>query len=98
MNTRDIHRKAAFRTRRDSMTTEADLSTEIDLPNWYDRIEKMNTRHSARQRRRASRKKENRNNSGGDRSRFGGDPDTSRGARNKNGRAPVLSVAVPTKS
>jgi DNA-directed RNA polymerase specialized sigma24 family protein len=31
-NTSDTHRKAAFRTRRDSITTVPDFSTEIDHP------------------------------------------------------------------
>ncbi|HKW49767.1 MAG TPA: hypothetical protein VJN70_20080, partial [Gemmatimonadaceae bacterium] len=35
VNACDTHRKAAFRTRRDSMTTVADFSTETDLPDWY---------------------------------------------------------------
>jgi RNA polymerase sigma factor (sigma-70 family) len=78
LNTYDNHKKAACRKLRESMMAVVDFATDIDLPDWYDRIEKMNTRHAARQRRRASRKKEKRSSSGGDRSNFEGDPSNSR--------------------
>ena len=54
LNTYDNHWKAACRKLRDSMMAVVDFSTDIDLPDWYDRIEEMNKRHAARQRRRAS--------------------------------------------
>jgi RNA polymerase sigma factor (sigma-70 family) len=98
LNTYDNHRKAACRKLRDSMMAVIDFSTDIDLPDWYDRIEEMNKRHSARQRRRASRKKENRSSSGGDRSKFEGDRSNSRGDREKNERARDEPIAVATES
>jgi DNA-directed RNA polymerase specialized sigma24 family protein len=98
LNTYDNHRKAACRKLRDSMMAVVDFATDIDLPDWYDRIEEMNKRHAARQRRRASRKKVNRSNSGGDRSNFEGDRSNFRRDADKNARARDLSVAVATKS
>jgi hypothetical protein len=87
------------------MTPVADFSSDIDLPAWYDRVQKKNKQDAARQRRRASRKRVNSSRSGGDRSRFEGDrsrfgenPSKSRGVREKNGRAPDLSVVVTIKS
>jgi DNA-binding CsgD family transcriptional regulator len=59
----DNHWKAACRKLRDSMMAVVDSCTDIDLPDWYGRIEEMNKRHVARQRRRASRKKEKRSSS-----------------------------------
>jgi hypothetical protein len=81
LNTYDNHRKAACRTLRDSMPVVVDFSTDIDLPGWYDRIEEMNERHAARQRRLASRKKQNPSTSGGDRSNFEGDRSNFEGDR-----------------
>jgi RNA polymerase sigma factor (sigma-70 family) len=78
LNTYHNHRKAAFTKLRESMMAVADFSSDIDLPDWYDRVEEMNKRHAARQRRRSARKKENRSNSGGDRSNFDGDASNSR--------------------
>ena len=82
-----------------------DSCTDIDLPDWYDRIEEMNKRHAARKRRRASHEKEKRSSSGGDRSNFEGDRSNFEGDRNnsrgdaeKNGRARDDSVAVTTES
>jgi DNA-binding CsgD family transcriptional regulator len=98
LNTYDNHRKAACRKLRESMMRVVDFCSDIDLPDWYDRLEDMNKRHAARQRRRASRKKGNRSSSGGDRSNFEGDRSNSRGAREKNGRARDKSVRVATKS
>ena len=98
LNTYDNYRKAACRRLRDSMTAVGDRSTVIDLPDWYDRLEEMNERHAARQRRRASSKKEKRSNSGGERSNFEENQSNSRGAREKNGRAPGTSVGVTTES
>jgi hypothetical protein len=82
---------------RDSKRAVVDSSANI-LPDWYDRVEEMNKRHAARQRRRASRKKEKRSNSGGDRSNFEENRSNSRGAREKNGRAPDVSVGATTES
>jgi RNA polymerase sigma factor (sigma-70 family) len=79
LRTYDNHRKAACSGLRESMMAVVDFSTDIDLPDWYDRIEEMNKRHAAAQRRRASRKKEKRSNSGGTRSNFAGDRNNSRG-------------------
>jgi RNA polymerase sigma factor (sigma-70 family) len=73
LNTYDNHRKAACRKLRDSMMEVVDFATDIDLPDWYDRIAKMSKRHAAKQRRRASRKKENRSNSEGNPSNLEGD-------------------------
>ena len=98
VNTCDTQRKPAFRTRRDSITTVADLSTEIDLPDWYGGVEEMSKRHAARERRRASRERENRSTSGDDGSNFEGDRSNSRGDRKKSGHAPDVSVVLPTKS
>ena len=98
VNTCDTQRKTAFRTRRDPITTVADLSTEIDLPDSYGGVAEMSKRHAARQRRRASGKKENRSTSGRDRSNFEGDRSNSRGDAEKNERARDVSVVFPTKS
>jgi hypothetical protein len=98
LNTYDNHWKAACRRLRDSMTAVVDSCADTELPDWYDRLEEMNKRCGARQRRRASRKKENRSNSGGDRSNFEENQSNSRGAREKKGRAPDVSVAVTTES
>jgi len=98
MNSCDTQRRAAFLTRRDSMTTVADLSTVIDLPNGYGRIEEMSKRDAARKRRGAAGKKENRSTFGGDRSSFEGDASNSRGDAHKNERAGDVSVAFPTES
>lgn len=98
VNTCDTHRKAAFRTRRHSMTTVAVLSTEMELPDSYERNEELNKQHAASQRQRASIKKEKRSSSGGARSNFEGDRSNSRGDRDTNARARDNSVAVPTKS
>jgi RNA polymerase sigma factor (sigma-70 family) len=98
LSTYDNHRKAACRKLRDSMMAVVDFCADIDLPDWYDRLGEMNKRHAARQRRRASRKKEKRSNSGGDRSNFEENQSNSRGAREKTGRAPGVSVAVTTES
>jgi len=78
MNTYDNHKKAACRKLRESMMAVVYFATDIDLPDWYDRIEEMNKRHGARQRRHASRKKENRSSSGGDRSNIEGAASNSR--------------------
>jgi DNA-directed RNA polymerase specialized sigma24 family protein len=78
LNTYDNHKKAACRKLRDSMMAVAAFSTDIDLPDWYDRIEEMGKRHAARQQRRASRKKEIRSSAGGDRSKFEDDASNSR--------------------
>jgi RNA polymerase sigma factor (sigma-70 family) len=91
LNTYDNHRKAACQKLRDSMMAVVDFSADIDLPDWYDRVEEMNKRHAARQRRRVSRKKEKRSSSGGDRSKFEGDRSKSRGD-------PDVSVAVAIES
>jgi len=105
MNSCDTQRRAAFLTRRDSMTTVADLSTVIDLPNGYGRIEEMSKRDAARKRRRATGKKENRSSSRGDRSNFEadrssfeGDASNSRRDAEQNVRAGDVSVALPPKS
>ena len=42
VNTRDTHREAAPCTRRDSMATVVDGSTDIDFLDWYDRVGEMN--------------------------------------------------------
>ena len=73
MNTYDNHRKAACRKLRESMTAVVDSFTDIDLPDWYDRIEEMSKRHAATQQRRALCKKEKRSSSRGNRSNFEGD-------------------------
>jgi len=73
LNTYDNHRKAAFARLRGSLMAVVDFSTDIDLPDWYDRIGEMNKRHAAKQRRRASRKEENRSNPGGSTSNLEGD-------------------------
>jgi len=78
VNTYHNHRKAAFNTLRDSMMAVVDFSTDIDPPDWYDRIAEMNKRNTARQRRCAANKQENRSSSGGDRSNFEGDASNSR--------------------
>jgi hypothetical protein len=80
------------------MMAVVDSCTDIDLPDWYDRIEEMNNRHAARKRRRASREIEKRSSSGGDRSNFEGDRSNSRGDADKNGRARDDAVAVTTES
>ena len=98
VNSCDTHRKAAFRSRRDSMTTVADFSTEIDLPDWYRRVEEMSKRHTASQRRRASRKRENRSTSGGDRSNFERDQSNSRGDSEKSAHAAHNSIVLTTES
>ena len=74
MNTYDNHRKAACRKLRESMTAVVDFCADIDLPDWYDRVEEMSKRHAARQRRRALCKKEKRSSSRGNRSDFEGNP------------------------
>ena len=105
LSTYDNHRKAACQKLRDSLTAVADFSTDIDLPDWFDRVGEMSKRHAARLRRRASREKVNpstsggdRSNSRGDRSNFEGDRSYSRGDADKNAGARDLSVAVTTKS
>ena len=105
LNTYDNHRKAACRKLRESMMAVVEGFSDIDLPQWYDRIEEMNKRHAASQRRRASRKKEKRSSSGGDRSNFDCDrsnfdcdPSNSRGDGDKNARARDESVRAATKS
>jgi hypothetical protein len=112
VNTRAPHRHAAFRTRRDAMTTVADLSTEIDLPGcyWSDRNDEQVP--SASQRRRASCEEGNRSNFEGDGSNFEGDGSNFEGDGSnfegdgsnfegdaeKNERARDISVVLPTKS
>lgn len=59
LNTYDNHRKAACHKLRDSMMAVVDFATDIDLPDWYDRIKEMSKRHAAKQRRRASAKERN---------------------------------------
>ena len=98
LNTHDNHRKAACRTLRDSMMAVVDFCADIELPDWYDRIEEMNEQHASRQRPRASSKKENRSTFGGDRSNFEGDRSNSRGDAEKNAGARDASVGVTTKS
>jgi len=79
LNTYHNHRKAALNKLRESLMEVVDFcNDDIDLPGWYDRVEEMNKRHSARQRRRAARKQENHSKSGGNRSRFEGDASRSR--------------------
>jgi RNA polymerase sigma factor (sigma-70 family) len=104
-NTYDNHRKAACSRLRDSIMAVVDFATDIDLPEWYDRIEEMNKRQAARQRRRASRKTEKRSSSGGDGSNFKGDQfnfdgdrSNSGGVPEQNERARDESVRVATKS
>jgi len=70
MYTYDNHRKAACSKMRESLMAVVDFSTDIDLPDWYDRVGEMNTRHVLKQRRRAARKREKRSTSGGDHSTF----------------------------
>ena len=79
VNTCGTRCRPALHTRRDSMTTLADLSTAIDLPDCYGRIEEASTRRAARQRRRAACKKENGSTRGGDRSNLEGDRHNPRG-------------------
>jgi DNA-binding CsgD family transcriptional regulator len=98
LNTYDNHRKAACSRLRDSMMAVVEFSTDIDLPDWYDRIEEMSKRHAARQRRRASCKKEKRSTAEGDRSNFEGDRFNSRGNRKKNARVADDSIVLPTES
>jgi DNA-directed RNA polymerase specialized sigma24 family protein len=98
LNTYDNHRKAACGRLRDSMMAVLEFSTDIDLPDWYDRIEEMSKRHAARQRRRASRKKEKRSTSEGDRPNFEGDRSNCRGNPKKNARVADDSVVLPTES
>jgi hypothetical protein len=73
-------------------------TTEIDLPDWCERIEEMSKRHAARQRRRASRKKEKRSTAEGDRPNFSGDRSNCRGNRESNARVAHDSVVNPTES
>ena len=54
VNTFHKHRKAAFSKLRDSMMVVVDSSTDVDFPNWFDRVEAMNERYAARERRRES--------------------------------------------
>jgi DNA-directed RNA polymerase specialized sigma24 family protein len=98
LNTYDNHRKAACSKLRDSMMAVVEFSTDIDLPDWYDRIEEMSKRHAARQRRRASRKKEKRSTAEGDRPRFEGDRSKSRRNRERNARVAEDSVVLTTES
>jgi hypothetical protein len=88
LSTNDNHRKAACRKLRDSMMAVVDFCSDIELPDWYDRLVDMNKRHAGRQRRRPSCKKENRSKFEGDRSRFEGDRSKFEGDRDENGRAP----------
>lgn len=98
LNTYDNHRKAACGKLRDSLMALVDYFSDLDLPDWYDRIGEMCERYEARQRRSASCEKVNRSTSGGDRSNFAGDRSNSRGDADKNARDRDLSVAVTTKS
>jgi len=98
LNTYDNHRKAASSKLRALTMAVVDLATDMDLPDWYERIAAMSKRHAARQRRRASSKKEKRSNSGGERSNFGGERSNSRGDADKNAGARDLSVALTTNS
>jgi DNA-binding CsgD family transcriptional regulator len=91
LNTHDSHRKAACSRLRDSMIAVVDFSTDIDLPDWYDRIEEMSRRY-------ASGKKEKRSSSGGDRSNFEDDRSNSRRDRDKHARARDRSIVVGTES
>ena len=70
MYTYDNHRKAACSKMRESLMAVVDGFRDIDLPYWYDRVAEMNTRHAAKQRRRAARNKEKPSSSGGDHSNF----------------------------
>jgi RNA polymerase sigma factor (sigma-70 family) len=96
--TYDNHRKAACQKLRDSMMAVVDLLSDLDLSDWYDRIEEMSKRHAASQRRRASRKKEKRSSSRGDRIDFEGDRSNSRGAADTNARARDESEPVAAES
>ena len=89
-----------------------DLCSDMEFLDWNDRIEEMNGREAASQRRRASCKKEKlfssggarsnfecaRSNFEGDRSNFEGDRSNFRGDRDENARARDESVRVATKS
>lgn len=105
LNTYDNHRKAACRKLRDSMTAIVDFFPDLDLPDWYDRVEEMSKRHAASQRRRASRKKVKRSSSRGDRSNFEGDcsnferdQSNPRGIAEQNAGAADDSVVLATES
>lgn len=95
--TYDNRRKTACRKLRDSITAVVDSSTDVDVPDWHDRIAEMNERHAASQRRRASSKRAKRSSSGGDPSNFEGDRSNARSDAEKNGRARDDSVGVTTK-
>jgi hypothetical protein len=99
--TYDTHLQAAFHSLRYRLSDAADEFTEVDLPDWYDRIEEMSKRHAAGRQRRASRTKEKRStaegdrpNSEGDRSNSEGDRSNSRGNRDKNARVADESVVL----
>jgi hypothetical protein len=80
------------------MMAVVEFSTDIDLPDWYDRIEEMSKRHAARQRRRASRTKEKRSTAEGDRPKFEGDRSRCGGDRERNARVADDSVVLTTES
>ena len=54
VNTDDNHLQAAFRSLRDSMAQVVDISTHLDRPLWYDRVEEIRDRYEATRLRRAS--------------------------------------------
>ena len=98
LNTYDNHRKAACAKLRDSMMAVVDFLPDLDLPDWYDRVEEMSKRHAASQRRRASRRKEIRSSSGGDRSSFEDDHSSSRCDAEGNAGAADESAPVAIES
>ena len=105
LNTYDNHRKAACGRLRDSLMALVDYFSDLDLPDWYDRIEEICERYEARQRRRASSKKGKRSSSGGDRSSFEGDrsgverdQSNARRAADRNTRARDEAEPVATES
>jgi len=97
-STYDNHPQAAYRSVRTGMMEVVELSTDFDRPYWYDLVEILNERHTARQLRRQSRKKGKRSTSQHKRSTFTGEASTVPPERGKISRERAASAASAAKS
>jgi len=96
--TYDNHLQAAFRSLRTGMMEVVELSTDFDRPYWYDLVEILSERHTAKQLRRQSRRKGKRSTSQHERSSFTGEASTVAAERGKIARERAASAASAAKS
>jgi len=97
-STYDNDLQAAYRSLRTGMMAVVETSTDFDRPYWYDLVETLNGRHTARELRRTSRKKGKRSTYQHERSSFTGKASTVPPERGKIAREGAASAASAAKT